>query len=214
MGYQVDFETTASFDVDPQNCFTPVCPEELPVPEGTAIVPELNAQAKLARVRVASRDAHNPNAVWVAGTNNLAPFDPVEGENVDIAWPLHAVPGTLGFEFIAGLPDDSGYDFVVNKGVEPDMHPYGALYRDLADTMSTGVKEYLTSQGVKTVIVGGLATDYCVKTTVLQLRDAGFEVVVNLGACRGIAEETVSDALNQMREAGAVLVASASEISN
>ncbi|MBX9837258.1 MAG: hypothetical protein K2X69_02975, partial [Silvanigrellaceae bacterium] len=53
----------ASFDVDPQKGFTPVCPNELPVPEGDLIVDELNAMAKLASVRVSSKDAHAPNAI-------------------------------------------------------------------------------------------------------------------------------------------------------
>ena len=49
----------ASFDVDAQNTFTPLCPDELPVPEGNCIVDELNAQAKWANYRVGSKDAHN-----------------------------------------------------------------------------------------------------------------------------------------------------------
>ena len=38
----------AAFDIDAQNTFTPVCPDELPVAEGDQIVEELNAQAALA----------------------------------------------------------------------------------------------------------------------------------------------------------------------
>lgn len=201
----------ASFDVDAQNCFTPVCPDELPVPEGTLIVGELNAQAQLAEFRVGSKDAHSPQAVWVA--NNANPqFSPVEGANVDIRWNCHAVPGTKGFELIAGLPHPVEYDFFVWKGVEPDMHPYGACYHDLADTRSTGVIEWLRAKHVSQVIVGGLATDYCVKTTVLQLLKAGFGVVVNLGACRGIASDTVASAAKEMRLAGAQFVNSYRDI--
>ena len=47
----------ASFDIDAQNTFTPVCPDELPVAEGDTIAPELNAQAQFASLRLASRDA-------------------------------------------------------------------------------------------------------------------------------------------------------------
>ena len=45
----------ASFDIDAQNTFTPVCPDELPVAEGDTIAPELNAQAQFAGLRLASR---------------------------------------------------------------------------------------------------------------------------------------------------------------
>ena len=99
-----------------------------------------------------------------------------------------------------------GTTFVVYKGVERHMHPYGACYHDLANTMSTGVIEFLKCKDVQVVLVGGLATDYCVKTTVLQLLASGFQVVVNLAACRHISEETLKSAISEMELEGAVIV--------
>lgn len=191
----------ASFDVDAQNCFTPVCPDELPVEGGDRIAAALNAQAQLADYRIGSKDAHSPQAIWVADADNPQ-FSPVSGRDVDIRWKLHAVPGTKGFELIAGLPHPADYDFFVWKGIEPDMHPYGACYHDLANTRSTGVIEWLRARKVNWVILGGLATDYCVKNTALQLVEAGFQAVVNLASSRGIAEDTIASALEQMRAAG------------
>ncbi|NJN48158.1 MAG: isochorismatase family protein [Candidatus Competibacteraceae bacterium] len=208
----VDPKHTASFDVDAQNTFTPVCPNELPVVGGTEIVDELNAQATFARLRVGSKDAHSPSAVWVADENH-PPLSAVEGEpNVDIRWPRHAEPGTKGFELINGLPLVTDYDYFVWKGVEPNMHPYGACYHDLANRMSTGVIEYLRAQGIQTVLVGGLATDYCVKNTVLQLREAGFEVVVNRAAVRGVAAETSIQAIADMEAVGVGFVENAAQL--
>ncbi len=202
---------TATFDVDAQYAFTPVCPSELPVEEGTDIVPALNEQAKLASVRVGSKDAHSPQAVWVA--NEEQPMlSPVEGDNVDIAWNQHAVPGTKGFELIEGLPKPAEYDFFVWKGIELDMHPYGACYHDLKNQLSTGVIEYLNAKGIENVIVGGLATDYCVKTTAVQLKRSGFNVIVNLEACRGIADDTVASAIEEMQALGIRVVAKTKEI--
>ena len=126
----------------------------------------------------------------------------VEGDNVEEHWPVHAVPGTEGFELVPGLPRPAEYDFFVWKGVELDMHPYGACYHDMAETMSTGVIEWLRAREVSHVLVGGLATDFCVKATALQLQRAGFQVVLNLAACRGIAEESIEEALSEMRAAG------------
>ena len=63
----------AAFDIDAQNTFTPVCPDELPVAEGDQIVEELNAQAALASLRIGSRDAHSPQAVWMY-TGRLMPL--------------------------------------------------------------------------------------------------------------------------------------------
>lgn len=204
---------TASFDVDAQYTFTPECPDELPVEGGTEIVDELNLQAHFAVARIGSKDAHSPKAVWVAKEEQPM-FAPVEGENVDIAWNQHAVPGTKGFELIDGLPKPASYDYFVWKGVELDMHPYGACYHDLADTMSTGVIEFLKQKGIENVIVGGLATDYCVKTTALQLVKAGFQVIINLAACRGIAKETVDSAISEMQAAGVVVVDAARQLKN
>ena len=173
----------AAFDVDAQYTFTPVCPDELPVAGGDEIAFELNAQAKFAKYRLGSKDAHSLKALWLA-TPSAPVFSPIEGanmanSNMDIRWPAHAVVGTRGFELLDSLPKPSDYDYFVWKGVEPDMHPYGACFHDLQDRLSTGAIEFLRASGVSTVLVGGLATDYCVCTTALQLRRAGFEVIVN-----------------------------------
>lgn len=198
----------ASLDIDAQKGFTPLCPQELPVPEGDGIAAALNAQATLASLRIGSKDAHPATAVWVADS----PLQPLPLPNADLTWPAHCVPGTQGFELLDGLPAPIDYDFFVWKGVEPDLHPYGACYHDLAERRSTGLLEFLQARGVDTVLVGGLATDYCVKTSVLQLRRAGLRVIVHLAACRGIAPDTVSSALLAMGEAGAELAADLHEV--
>lgn len=202
----------AAFDIDAQNTFTPVCPDELPVVDGDKIVDELNAQAKFASLRIGSRDAHSMNAIWISDAEH-APLTPVEGNHpdVDIHWPAHAIIGTKGFDFIDGL-DSKAYDFQVFKGIEPNKHPYGACYHDLKNTLSTGAIEYLRCHNITTVICGGLATDYCVKNTVLQLRAAGFEVILNKAACRGIAPETIATAMEEMAAAGVQFVECAAEL--
>ena len=116
----------AAFDIDAQKTFTPVCPDELPVAEGDKIVPELNAQAKLACLRIASRDAHSPYAKWIA-TEEHPCLTPLAGyPDLDLYWTKHAIVGTPGFEFIDGL-DPEAYAFQSLKGIEPDKHPYGRL---------------------------------------------------------------------------------------
>ncbi len=205
-------DRTASFDVDCQNTFTPLCPNELPVAGGAEIVAELNAQAAFAAWRIGSKDAHPRNARWIADAEH-PPLSPIAGANMDLRWPVHAVPGTRGFESIAGLPAVTGYDFFVWEGIEPDMHPYGACYHDFAHRLSTGVIEFLHVQGVEAVIVGGLATDYCVKHTALELCEAGFRVILNRAATRGIAPDTVAAAFAEMAAAGIEFIESTAELS-
>ena len=204
----------ASFDIDAQNTFTPVCPDELPVSGGDDIAAELNMQARYAAYRIGSKDAHSPQAVWVSDERHPQ-FTPIDsGEHVDLRWDLHGVPGTTGFELIDGLPRPSEYNYFVWKGIELDMHPYGACYHGLDNSLSTGVIEFLRQNKVETVICGGLATDYCVLTTVLQLLEAGFTVIVNIGACRGIDDETTQSALDKMTDAGAKIIISAESLKN
>ena len=194
--------TIAAIDVDPQKTFTPLCPNELPVAEGDTIGSELNRQAALASVRVLTKDAHPHNAVWVVDSHDKM-LSPLDHPNADLTWVSHAVPGTVGFETIPDLPAVTEYDHVIWKGIEPDLHPYGACYHDLQEKLSTGLIEWLQAKAVKTVLVGGLATDYCVKTTALQLQASGkFQVIVNLAACRGIALDTVEQACIEMKAAG------------
>lgn len=201
----------ASLDVDAQKCFTPLCPNELPVPDGHRIVDALNKQARYADLRLGSKDAHSPAAIWVADEQHPQ-FSAVAGKHVDIRWNQHAIPGELGFELIDGLPHPADYDYFVWKGIEPDMHPYGCCYHDLDEKLSTGLIEYLTVQQVDCVIVGGLALDYCVKTTVLQLCRAKFKVIVNLAACRGIDETSCAQALELMQQHGAHVVTDCTQL--
>lgn len=188
----VIFSKTASHNVDPQNGFTPRCPEELPVPEGDEIVDELNTQNSLVKYKTVSKDVHPDNAVWVA-TLTHPQFSAVEGENVDVRWNKHCMSATYGAELIAGLPKMIDYDFFVAKGFEPDLHPYSSCYHDLGKKLSTGLIEWYNSKDITTVIVGGLATNYCVGETVIDLSNAGFQVILNLAACRGIGTQDVID---------------------
>ena len=191
----------ASFDVDAQKGFTPICPNELPVPGGDEIVDDLNYLDTLCDLRVGSKDAHPFDAEWTM----VEPFAPVGLPNVDIGWPEHCVVGTKGFELLDGLPRPEQYNFFVNKGLERDMHPYGACYHDVGNRQSTGVIEYLEGEGVGLVVVAGLALDYCVKTTALQLANV-FRVIVWEPGTRAVALETAVAAREELDLAGVLVM--------
>ncbi|GAC13064.1 isochorismatase family protein [Aliiglaciecola lipolytica] len=192
----------ASINVDPQKGFTPICPDELPVVEGDQIVPELLAQNALADLIIGSSDAHCEQALFVVDDADEQ-FKPLDYPNTDCTFKIHCRPGTKGFELLDGLPAATEYDFFVWKGVAPDLHPYGACYHDLAEKLSTGLIEYLVFHQVDKIIVGGLATDFCVATTAKQLQKSKrFDVAINLAACRGISPEGVAEQLDLMQEMG------------
>jgi nicotinamidase/pyrazinamidase len=89
-------------------------------------------------------------------------------------------------------------DVIVDKAQDPNTQGYSSFHGgNLADV--------LRERGVDRVFVAGLATDYCVKNTVLDARREGFDVTVIEDAIRGIdVEPGDSDrALDEMRRAGA-----------
>lgn len=206
---------TASIDIDAQKGFTSVCPNELPINNGCAIVEELNNQSIFSCVRIGSKDSHPVDSLWIAKNpaSILKPIVDHDNENIDIYWPPHCMSGSIGMELIDGLPKPEQYDFFVWKGVEKNLHPYGACFHDLKNKLSTGIIEFLKYRNIDTVIVGGLATDYCVKTTCLQLINCDLNVIINLSACRGVSEESSDIAISLMRSVGINIIGSSKELS-
>ncbi|KFM27794.1 Pyrazinamidase/nicotinamidase [Auxenochlorella protothecoides] len=103
-----------------------------------------------------------------------------------------------------GLATDR-LDHTVRKGTLPDVESYSGLF-DLGHTHPTGLVELLRARRVTTLVVAGVATDYCVLYTVLDALEEGFQVFLVLDGCAGISAEAVHAALDRMQAAGAVLV--------
>jgi nicotinamidase/pyrazinamidase len=116
-------------------------------------------------------------------------------------WPVHCVQGTPGAEFHPGLSEDPRVE-VVSKGTG-DEDSYSAFD-------GTPLDEDLRRRGVREVWVGGLATDYCVKNTVLDALRRGFSVRAFPDAMRAVNLRPGDDAraLAEMRAAGAEIVVS------
>lgn len=207
----VVFDKTASHNVDPQKGFTNICPNELPVPDGENIVSELNGQNGIVAYKTVSKDMHPLNAIWIA-TPGEPQFSHISGENVDFRWNSHCISGTKGSELLDGLGSITNYDFIAVKGTEPDLHPYSSCYQDLKKKISTGLIEWYNSKGISTIIVGGLAlnsedTPLCVGETVIDLVNAGFQVILNLGSTRGLgSEEGRNKFINMLVDTYGVLI--------
>lgn len=208
---EIEKNKTACIDVDPQKGFSELCPDELPVAGALQIVEELKLNHSKASLKMVSRDMHPPGAAWEAESPERM-LEPVGMPEVDIKWNPHCVVGTKGVELLPGLPSVREYDFQINKGIDPDAHPYGAFYHDQADTLSTGGIEFLRSKSIDTVIVGGLALDFCVKKSVEQLVDAGFRVIVNLAATRAVFPDAVATVVDELENKGVLMVDNAGAI--
>ncbi|MEX0743913.1 MAG: isochorismatase family protein [Actinomycetota bacterium] len=121
-------------------------------------------------------------------------------------WPVHCVRETWGAEFHPALhrPPEAA---VLRKGVDGEDGYSGFSVRDpgTGEVEATGLESLLRDGGIERVLVAGLATDYCVKETVLDARRLGFKTVVLLGAVRAVDLQPGDGdrAIDRMREAGA-----------
>lgn len=119
-------------------------------------------------------------------------------------WPVHCVAGTRGAEFHPALRLPQG-TLVITKGNESGADGYSAFEGRTAAGTTLG--DELRNRGVEHLIVGGLATDYCVRASVLDARKAGLIVTVLADAIRGV-EATHGDsekAIAEMQAAGALV---------
>ena len=140
----------------------------LPVPEGDQVIPVLNEYItvfKNADLKIfATRDWHPPNHVS---------FKEQGGP-----WPSHCVQNSDGAKFSTLLKLPSSVT-VISKATDPSKEAYSAFD-------GTELSEELKIAEVSLIFVGGLATDYCVKNTVLDGLKLGFKIVFLTDASRGI----------------------------
>jgi nicotinamidase/pyrazinamidase len=178
--------------VDVQNDF---CPGgALPVPAGDEVVPVLRRMAQrfaaLGLPVYASRDWHPADSRHFAGQGGT--------------WPVHCVQDTPGARLRGDLELPPG-TMIVSKGQRRNDDGYSAIAGDVAGRGS--LLEDLKTRGVQHLYVGGLATDYCVKHSVLDALGQGIEVTVLTDAIRAV-DVTPGDgqrALEEMSSHGATL---------
>ena len=184
---------TAVLIVDVQNDFC--AGGALEVPGGDLVVPVINEV--LDRLGpsglpiYASRDWHPPTTTHFKAFGGL--------------WPSHCVAGTTGARFHPDLRLPHA-TIVVTAGDTADADGYSAFDGHVAD--GRGLLDDLRARHVERLIVGGLATDYCVRASVLDAVHAHFSVtVIEDGiAAVGLRPGDETRALAEMKAAGAKFV--------
>lgn len=182
----------------------------LPVPDGDAVVPQINRLAAQFEQVILTQDWHPPGHVSFAASHpGRQPFETMQlpyGEQV--LWPVHCVQGTLDAELHPDLRVPHAIA-VIRKGWRPQVDSYSAFVE--ADRRTpTGLAGLLRELGVRQVVLCGLATDYCVAWSAMDARAAGFAATVVEDACRAIdLDGSLARAWAQMREAGVVRVRAA-----
>ncbi|MDH5174327.1 MAG: bifunctional nicotinamidase/pyrazinamidase [Elusimicrobiota bacterium] len=183
-------EKKALLIVDVQNDF---CPGgALAVSQGDKIVPILNKYMMIFSRKkwpiFASRDWH--------------PRKSKHFKKFGGPWPEHCIQNTRGARLHPGLrlPEET---IVISKGMDPDKDSYSAF--QAVDSKGTEFLELLKMSGIKELYVGGLATDYCVKSSVLDALKFGFKVKLLIDAIKGvnIKPEDSEEAIQEMIRGGA-----------
>ncbi len=160
------YGSDALIAVDVQNDFLPG--GSLAVPDGDAVIPALNrylaALAARALPVFATRDWHPPNHCSFKAQGGI--------------WPPHCVAATRGAEFAPGLalPQTA---VIISKAATPETDAYSGFG-------GTDLAARLHAAGATRLLIGGLATDYCVLNTVRDALAAGFDVLLLEDAIRAV----------------------------
>ena len=191
--------------VDIQNDFLPG--GALAVKSGDEVVAVANRLAPQYDLVVATQDWHPAHHKSFASQHaGRAVGDSVQHEGLDqTLWPDHCVQRTRGAELSPDL-NRTNIHHVIQKGTDAIIDSYSAFF-DNARRKSTGLAEYLRRRGVDEIHVMGLATDYCVRATVLDGLDLGFRVVLLMEGIRGVELRSgdCRRAIDEMRAAGAII---------
>lgn len=192
--------------VDIQNDFLPG--GALAVTEGNEILSVVNQLLeKDFDVVVATKDWHPIDHGSFASTHHKKPGDHILLEGLDqILWPTHCVQNTEGAELAKGWNSHKVHE-VFCKGTDKKVDSYSTFF-DNGHRRTTGLEAFLKGKGITDLYIAGLATDYCVKYSVLDALNMGFNVYVIQNAVRGVnlAPNDSQKALEEMKSKGAYLI--------
>ncbi len=190
--------------IDMQNDF---CPGgALAVPGGDEIVPEVNHLIASYQHVVLTQDWHPAGHKSFASSHKgMEPFSTIDlPYGSQTLWPDHCVQGTSGAAFHPDL-DWTKAELVIRKGFHKEIDSYSAFFENDRRT-PTGLAGYLKERGLASLVMCGLATDFCVAWSALDAVRLGFKVTVVLSACRAIdLGGSLALQFDAMRAAGARL---------
>lgn len=194
--------------VDLQNDFLPG--GALGVAGGDEVIPLANALMRRFDRVLASQDWHPAgHASFAASHPGRSIGEQVEVEGLpQMLWPVHCVQGSFGAELAAGLDTDR-IERVFQKGTDPRYDSYSAFF-DNGHRQATGLGDYLQQQGITSLYVLGIATDYCVKFTALDARRLNLQTTLITDACRAVNRNPQDEdqAIAEMQAAGVHIITS------
>jgi len=150
----------------------------------------------------ATQDWHPANhASFFTNHKGKKAFDVIKLHGKDqVLWPPHCVQKTAGAEI---LLDNKLFKAVVKKGMDSQYDSYSGFQDD--GGKKTEMDGILKKNGIKKVVVYGIATDYCVRATAMDAAAAGYKVIMIKNLSRGVAPETSQKAIDEMKAKGVVI---------
>ncbi|MGM3172625.1 bifunctional nicotinamidase/pyrazinamidase [Dickeya lacustris] len=120
-------------------------------------------------------------------------------------WPVHCVQHSPGADFHPNLNRD-GIAWIVHKGTYENIDSYSAFF-DNDHRTHTALHDWLCAKNITHLTIMGLATDYCVKFTVLDALELEYRTEILLDGCRGVnlRPKDSQQALDVMVKHGATL---------
>ena len=166
----------------------------LGIANGEKVIPPVNAYIR--------RFAEAGNPVFL--TRDWHPGNHLSFRGHGGVWPPHCVADSPGAAFSPELVIPGDNKYIISKGTAREFDAYSGF-------QGTMLLSLLQERGIRRVMVGGLATDYCIKNTVLGALNCGFTVFVLQDACQGVdvSPGDCDRAWEAMLLAGAIAVAEA-----
>ena len=180
-----------------------MCIRDRAVEGGNEIVAPINALLPEFQVRVLTQDWHPAGHSSFASSHpGQDPYSLTEMPyGPQVLWPDHCIQGTTGAAFHADLRTDPA-TLVIRKGFRAEIDSYSAFFENDHKT-PTGLEGYLRTCGVDTVVMVGLATDFCVNFSAVDAAKLGFKTRVIESLCRSIdLDGSLARARDGMRDAG------------
>lgn len=193
--------------VDIQNDF---CPGgALAVPNGDTIVPTVNKLVNVFDAVIQTQDWHPAgHSSFASSHKGKEPYDTVEMDyGTQVLWPDHCIQGSMGAEFHPEL-NTLKTQVVIRKGFRREIDSYSTFFENDQQT-TTGLTGYLDQRGITDLYTVGLATDFCVKWSILDGIDEGFNMHIVKDAVKGIdLDGSLDAAWDEMKEKGVYIVTS------
>ena len=189
--------------VDMQNDFIT---GSLAVTNAANLVSVINDLRKKFTNVIFTQDWHPQNHVSFAASHpghNLFEQIQVTGY-VQTLWPVHCVADTDGAKLHSDLAI-TDTDIIVKKGMNPQIDSYSCFF-DVIKTSMTTCHDILQSKGIDTLYFAGVATDYCVKFSVIDALELGYKVFVFGNAIAGVSDATTAAAIEEMKSKGAIFI--------